>query len=65
MVNVAIHTLGAELSASVSTVRWVSTAYLLALTIAIPLTGWSIFANTFWSAIGFTLIGVVPARPGP
>jgi EmrB/QacA subfamily drug resistance transporter len=45
IVNVAIHTLGAELHAAVSTVQWVSTAYLLALTIAIPLTGWS--ANRF------------------
>jgi EmrB/QacA subfamily drug resistance transporter len=45
IVNVAIHTLGADLHAAVSTVQWVSTAYLLALTIAIPLTGWS--ANRF------------------
>jgi EmrB/QacA subfamily drug resistance transporter len=41
IVTVAIHTLGIELRASVSTVQWVSTAYLLALAIAIPITGWS------------------------
>ncbi|MEV5961119.1 MDR family MFS transporter [Kribbella sp. NPDC051952] len=41
IVTVAIHTLGIELHASVSTVQWVSTAYLLALAIAIPVTGWS------------------------
>ncbi|HET6986673.1 MAG TPA: MDR family MFS transporter [Kribbella sp.] len=45
IVTVAIHTLGAELNAPVSTVQWVSTAYLLALAIAIPITGWS--ANRF------------------
>lgn len=45
IVNVALHTLGAELHAAVSTVQWVSTAYLLALAIAIPITGWS--ANRF------------------
>jgi EmrB/QacA subfamily drug resistance transporter len=41
IVNVALHTLGADLHAAVSTVQWVSTAYLLALAIAIPITGWS------------------------
>ncbi|MFI6826685.1 MDR family MFS transporter [Kribbella sp. NPDC050241] len=45
IVNVAIHTLGTELRTGVSTVQWVSTAYLLALAIAIPITGWS--ANRF------------------
>ena len=45
IVTVAIHTLGAELHAPVSTVQWVSTAYLLALAMAIPITGWS--ANRF------------------
>jgi EmrB/QacA subfamily drug resistance transporter len=45
IVTVAIHTLGADLGAPVSTVQWVSTAYLLALAIAIPITGWS--ANRF------------------
>jgi len=45
IVNVAIHTLGTELHAGVSAVQWVSTAYLLALAVAIPITGWS--ANRF------------------
>ncbi|MGW6276353.1 MDR family MFS transporter [Kribbella sp. NPDC055071] len=45
IVTVAIHTLGAKLHASVSTVQWVSTAYLLALAIAVPITGWA--ANRF------------------
>ncbi|MGW7684808.1 DHA2 family efflux MFS transporter permease subunit [Kribbella sp. NPDC054772] len=41
IVTVAIHTLGAELHAPVATVQWVSTAYLLALAMAVPITGWS------------------------
>ncbi|MFI5695164.1 MDR family MFS transporter [Kribbella sp. NPDC051586] len=45
IVTVAIHTLGIELHTSVSTVQWVSTAYLLALAMAVPITGWS--ANRF------------------
>lgn len=42
IVNVAIHTLGNDLNAPVSTIQWVSTGYLLALAMAIPLTGWAV-----------------------
>src|SRR3954467_3702854 len=45
IVNVAIHTLGTELHSSVAAVQWVSTAYLLALAMAVPITGWA--ANRF------------------
>ncbi|MHA6529628.1 MDR family MFS transporter [Paenibacillus sp. BAC0078] len=38
--NVAIHTLGEALHASVSGIQWVMTSYLLALGIVIPVTGW-------------------------
>ena len=41
IVNVTIPTLGVEFDASVSTIQWVMTAYLLALASAIPLTGWA------------------------
>ncbi|GAB3923531.1 MDR family MFS transporter [Kribbella albertanoniae] len=41
IVNVAIHTLGTELRASVATIQWVSTAYLLALAVVIPVTAWA------------------------
>ena len=40
IVSVAIHELGNELDASVSMIQWVSTAYLLAMFVAIPVTGW-------------------------
>lgn len=41
IVNVAIHTLAADLHASVSMIQWVSTGYLLAMAAAIPITGWA------------------------
>jgi EmrB/QacA subfamily drug resistance transporter len=42
IVNVAIDTLGRDLHASLSTIQWVSTGYLLALAMVIPLTGWAV-----------------------
>ncbi len=42
IVNVALHTLGSELDASVSMIQWVVTGYLLALGMAIPLSGWGV-----------------------
>lgn len=41
IVNVALHTLGRDFGASVADVQWVATAYLLALTLVIPVTGWA------------------------
>src|SRR5256885_9249368 len=40
IVNVALETLSRELRASLSTIQWVSTGYMLALATVIPLTGW-------------------------
>ncbi|GAB3960404.1 MDR family MFS transporter [Actinoallomurus acanthiterrae] len=42
IVTVAIGTLGRHFHASVATIQWVSTGYLLALSMVIPLTGWSV-----------------------
>jgi EmrB/QacA subfamily drug resistance transporter len=41
IVNVAIETLGRDLGASLASIQWVSTGYLLALATVIPLTGWA------------------------
>src|SRR5207237_10517000 len=41
-VNCAIPTLGRAFRASVSTIQWVMTAYLLAFASVIPLTGWAV-----------------------
>jgi EmrB/QacA subfamily drug resistance transporter len=40
IVNVALDTLSRDLGASLSTVQWVSTAYLLSVAAVIPLSGW-------------------------
>jgi EmrB/QacA subfamily drug resistance transporter len=42
IVSVALHTLSLRLNTSVSTVQWVSTGYLLALGIAVPLSTWGL-----------------------
>jgi EmrB/QacA subfamily drug resistance transporter len=41
IVSVALHTMAAELHTSIATIQWVSTGYLLALGVAIPLVGWA------------------------
>src|SRR5215216_3154703 len=41
IVNVAIPTLGRDLDASISSIQWVMTGYLLAFASAIPVTGWA------------------------
>ncbi len=41
IVAVALHTLSIELNAPISTIQWVTTGYLLALAVVIPITGWA------------------------
>src|SRR5580692_7242947 len=42
IVSVALHTLVTQLHTSVSTIQWVTTGYLLALGIAVPLSTWGL-----------------------
>jgi EmrB/QacA subfamily drug resistance transporter len=42
IVSVALHTLSVKLDTPVTTIQWVSTGYLLALGIAVPLSTWSL-----------------------
>ncbi len=42
IVSVALHTLSTELRAPVATIQWVTTGYLLALGMAVPLSAWGI-----------------------
>ena len=42
IVSVALHTLSVKLGAPVTTVQWVTTSYLLALGIAVPLSTWGL-----------------------
>ncbi|MFI0372026.1 MDR family MFS transporter [Actinomadura sp. 1N219] len=51
IVNVAVAALGRDFDTSLSTIQWVVTGYTLALSMAIPLTGWSVQrfgARTMW-----------------
>jgi EmrB/QacA subfamily drug resistance transporter len=41
MVTLALHTLTASLHATDGTIQWVTTGYLLAMAVAIPVTGWA------------------------
>jgi EmrB/QacA subfamily drug resistance transporter len=67
IVNVAIPTLGRDFAASISTIQWVMTGYMLAFASVIPLTGWAserFGAKRVWLAslllflLGSTLAGV-------
>jgi len=42
IVNVAIETLSRDFHTSLATIQWVTTGYLLALAIVIPLSGWMV-----------------------
>jgi EmrB/QacA subfamily drug resistance transporter len=42
IVAVALDTLGKDFRVSVSTIQWVTTGYLLALAVVIPVTGWAV-----------------------
>ncbi|NED11051.1 DHA2 family efflux MFS transporter permease subunit [Streptomyces sp. SID9124] len=42
IVNVGISTLGGEFHATLATIEWVTTGYLLAVALAIPLAGWAV-----------------------
>lgn len=41
IVAVALHTLATDLHTSVAVIQWVTTAYLLALSVTLPITGWA------------------------
>lgn len=41
MVNVAIHTIAADMKATISVVQWVTTGYVLAMGLAVPISGWA------------------------
>ncbi|MEA2445358.1 MAG: hypothetical protein QOJ12_2650 [Thermoleophilales bacterium] len=66
IVNVALETLSRELNSPLATIQWVSTGYLLALAIVIPLTGWlseRYGAKRIWMT-SVTLFGVGSALCG-
>ena len=42
MVNVAIHTIAADMEAAFSVVQWITTGYVLAMGLVIPIMGFSL-----------------------
>jgi EmrB/QacA subfamily drug resistance transporter len=63
IVSVALHTLSVQLHAPVSTIQWVTTGYLLALGIAVPLSTWGLQrfgGKRLWmSALAVFLVGSI------
>ena len=63
IVSVALHTLTVQLHAPVSTIQWVTTGYLLALGIAVPLSTWGLQrfgGKRLWmSALTVFLVGSI------
>ena len=63
IVNVAIDRLAVDLAAPLATVQWVVTGYLLALAMAVPVTGWLLDrfgGKAVWTtALGIFLLGSV------
>lgn len=41
MVNVAIKTIAADMKATISTVQWITTGYVLAMGLTVPISGWA------------------------
>jgi EmrB/QacA subfamily drug resistance transporter len=61
IVAVALDTLGKDFHVPVSTIQWVTTGYLLALAVVIPVTGWAVDrygAKPMWMmSVGLFIIG--------
>lgn len=64
MVNVSLDTIGREFHVPISTIQWVTSGYLLALALALPLSGWlidrvgarRIFLGCFAGFIAFSML---------
>ncbi len=66
VVNLALETLGAGFNAPIEKVQWVVTAYLIALAVSLPMTGWlgrRFGQGRIWaiSVIGFCLTSILCA----
>src|SRR4051812_47441964 len=63
IVNIAIDRLAVVFDSPLTTIQWVSTAYLLALAAVIPLTGWAVdrfgTRRVFMSAIAVFTLGSI------
>lgn len=67
IVNVSLSNLASELHTSLSTIQWVTSGYLLALTLILPLNGWLVGrigakALYLWCFAGFALTSALCGR---
>ena len=69
IVSIALHTLGRDLDSSTATVQWVSTGYLLALAMVVPVSAWAVErfgARHVWlSSLALFLAGSVACALAP
>lgn len=69
MVGAIVTDIGAELGADLATLQWVTTAYLLAVVVAIPVAGWAIgrfgVRRSWLVAVGIFAIGGVASALAP
>src|SRR3954466_8357488 len=69
IVNVAVPVLARDLHASVSTIQWVPTIYLLSFAAVIPVSGWATErygGNCVWlSALALFAIRALPSAAAP
>src|ERR1700712_1412149 len=67
IVSVALHSLAADLHTTVDTIQWVSTGYLLALGVTVPIVGWlqrRVGGKRLWMAApGGFLVGSLACSP--
>lgn len=66
LVNIGLHTIGADLGASLATVQWVASGYLLALGVSLTICGWlsrRVGVGRLWmgALVAFTLTSVACA----
>jgi Major Facilitator Superfamily len=69
VVNVSLASLGADLHVSLSTIQWVTSGYLLALALMLPLNGWLVDrigakALYLWCFAAFTLSSLLCGLAG-
>ena len=67
IVNVALETLARDLNSPLSSIQWVSSGYLLALAVVIPLAGWATerFGSKRVCVVSIAIFGVSSALCEP
>src|SRR6476646_5678480 len=65
LVNIGLRTIGSDLGASLATIQWVASAYLLALGVSLTVCGWfarRVGVTRLW--LGALVASTLPSMPG-